>query len=72
MEAETSNMVCTVCSLNLREGISLKSHLQTHSKDKIEALLNKQISPDDTINSETEAVTSVVSICSIQNNNVSC
>ncbi len=34
--------MCPVCSLYLREGISLKNHLQTHSKDKvIEALLRQ-------------------------------
>ncbi|XP_065226053.1 uncharacterized protein LOC135849508 [Planococcus citri] len=58
MESSTS-MVCPVCSLYLREGISLKSHLQTHSKDKvIEALLNKQIS--DGATSDTDALASVI------------
>lgn len=43
MEKSTSSILCPVCSLYLREGISLKTHLQTHSKEKvIEALLNSQ------------------------------
>lgn len=43
MEKQSSRtVVCPVCSLFLREGISLKSHLQTHSKEKvIEALLKQ-------------------------------
>lgn len=43
MEKPTNSILCPVCSLYLREGISLKTHLQTHSKEKvIEALLNSQ------------------------------
>lgn len=56
-----SSIVCPVCSLYLREGISLKSHLQTHSKDKvIDALLNKQISSDGATSSETDALASII------------
>lgn len=40
---QKDSTLCPVCSLYLREGITLKSHLQTHSKEKvIEALLYKQ------------------------------
>lgn len=60
MEPLAGNLVCPVCSLYLREGISLKSHLQTHSKDKvIEALLSQKNSADAS-SSETETMTSVI------------
>lgn len=45
---EPNSLLCPVCSLYLREGISLKDHLQTHSKEKvIEALLKQNSSNAD-------------------------
>lgn len=42
---ELNSVLCPVCSLFLREGISLKDHLETHSKEKvIEALLKQNSS----------------------------